>query len=148
MFEDVYVRPGDETAKQLHVAMVEQRTTVLQEATSQLPPETLIEDVTVPEDASFQILTNVMDQNFGHRHGKVVWCMGKARVRETGASSSGLNTVEVSALKEGVTTLKGQLTVQNEQMRAQEEQIRAQGEQIRTQGEEMKAYLGHVRDLV
>ncbi|KAB2629621.1 carotenoid 9-10-cleavage dioxygenase-like [Pyrus ussuriensis x Pyrus communis] len=138
MFEDVYVRPGNETAKQLH-----------------LPPETPIEDVTVPEDASFQILTNVMDQNFGRRHGKDVWCMGKTRVRETGASSSGLNTAEVSALKEEETTLKGQLAVQNEQMRAldkqmraQEEQIRAQGEQIRAHGEEMKTYLGRVRDLV
>ncbi|XP_048435943.1 uncharacterized protein LOC103937844 [Pyrus x bretschneideri] len=111
MFEDVYVRPGDETAKQLHDAMVEQRTTVLQEATSQLPPETSIEDVTVLEDAGFQILTNVMDQNFGRRHGKVVQCMGKARVRETGASSSRSNTGEVSVLKEEVTTLKGQLAV-------------------------------------
>ncbi|KAB2595991.1 hypothetical protein D8674_031441 [Pyrus ussuriensis x Pyrus communis] len=46
---------------------------------------------------------------------------------------------EVSALKEEVTTRKGQLM---------DEQIRAQGEQIRTQGEEMKAYVGHVRDLV
>ena len=145
MFEDVYVRPGDETAGQLHVsicncyysymyesfkyylyyvikhymffplllqdAMVEQRTTVLQEATSQLPPKTSIEDATVPEDAGFQILTNVMDQNFGRRPGKVVRGMGKARVRETGASSSKSNTGEVSALKEEVTTLKGQLAI-------------------------------------
>ncbi|KAB2632222.1 hypothetical protein D8674_028469 [Pyrus ussuriensis x Pyrus communis] len=155
MFEDVYVRPGDELAKQLHDAMVEQRTTVLQEATSQLPPETLIEDATIPEDAGFQILTNVMDQNFGRRPGKVVRDMGKARVRETGASSSRSNTGEVSALKEEVTTLKGQLAVQSEQMRARDErmrardeQMRAQGEQIKAQGEQVKAYVGHMRDLV
>ncbi|XP_048441125.1 uncharacterized protein LOC125477748 [Pyrus x bretschneideri] len=175
MFEDVYVRPGDEIAKQLHVsicncyysymyesfkyylyyvikhymffplllqdAMVEQRTTVLQEATSQLSPETLIEDATIPEDAGFQILTNVMDQNFGRRPSKVVRGMGKARVRETGASSSRSNTGEVSALKEEVTTLKGQLAVQSEQMRARDKQMRAQGEQV-------KAYAGHMRDLV
>ncbi|XP_048430867.1 uncharacterized protein LOC103960274 [Pyrus x bretschneideri] len=155
MFEDVYVRPGDELAKQLHDAMVEQRTTVLQEATSQLPPETSIEDATIPEDAGFQILTNVMDQNFGRRPGKVVRGMGKARVRETGASSSRSNTAEVSALKEEVTTLKGQLAVQSEQMRARDEQMRArdeqmraQGEQIKAQGEQVKAYAGHMRDLV
>ncbi|XP_068307149.1 uncharacterized protein [Pyrus communis] len=148
MFEDVYVRPGDEIAKQLHDAMVEQRTTVLQEATSQLPPETLIEDATIPEDAGFQILTNVMDQNFGRRPGKVVRGMGKARVRETGASSSKSNTGEVSALKEEVTTLKGQLAVQSEQMRARDKQMRAQGEQIKAQGEQVKAYAGHMRDLV
>ncbi|KAB2627144.1 hypothetical protein D8674_020762 [Pyrus ussuriensis x Pyrus communis] len=148
MFEDVYVRPGDEIAKQLHDAMVEQRTTVLQEATSQLPPETLIEDATIPEDAGFQILTNVMDQNFGLRPGKVVRGMGKARVRETGASSSRSNTGEVSALKEEVTTLKGQLAVQSEQMRARDKQMRAQGEQIKAQGEQVKAYAGHMRDLV
>ncbi|KAB2609627.1 hypothetical protein D8674_036534 [Pyrus ussuriensis x Pyrus communis] len=114
MFEDIYVRPGDETTNQLHV-----------KATSQLSPETPIEDVTVPEDVGFQILTNVMDQNFGRHHGKVVRCMGKARVRETSASISRSNTAKVSALKEEVTTLKGQLAIQSEQMRAQEEQIKA-----------------------
>ncbi|KAB2628819.1 hypothetical protein D8674_033614 [Pyrus ussuriensis x Pyrus communis] len=50
MFEDVYVRPGDATAGQLHC------TVVLQETTSQLPPETPIEDVTVPEDAEVDSL--------------------------------------------------------------------------------------------
>ncbi|CAN6579029.1 unnamed protein product [Malus baccata var. baccata] len=146
--EDIFKFPGDETAKQLHVAMVEQRTAVLQEATSQLPPETPIEDVMVPEDAGFQILTNVMDQNFGRRHGKVVRCMGKARVRETGASSSRSNTVEVSALKKEVTILKGQLAVQGEKMKAQDEQMKAQEVHIRAHSEKMNAYVGHVRDLV
>ncbi|RXH74518.1 hypothetical protein DVH24_029239 [Malus domestica] len=76
-----------------------------------------------------------MDQNFGRRHGKVVRCMGKARVRETGASSSRSNTIEVSALKEEVTTLKGQLAVQGEKMKARDEQMKPQEEQIRAQGE-------------
>nr|XP_028943587.1 uncharacterized protein LOC114819387 [Malus domestica] len=118
--------------------MVEKHTAVIQEATSQLPPETPIEDVTVPEDAGFQILTDVLDQNLGRRHGKVVRCMGKARVHETGASSSRSNTAEVDSLKEQVTTLKGQFEVQGEQMR----------EQIRAQGEQLQAYAGHMRDLV
>ncbi|XP_009343749.3 uncharacterized protein LOC103935673 [Pyrus x bretschneideri] len=145
MFEDVYVRPGDKTAGQLHALMVEKSTTVLQEATSQLPPETPIEDVTVPEDAGFQILIDVLDQNFGRRHGKVVRCMGKARLRETGASSSRSNTTEVDSLKEEVITLKGQLEVQGEQMRAQGEQMK---EQIRAQGEQLHTYAGQVRDLI
>ncbi|KAB2608794.1 hypothetical protein D8674_011962 [Pyrus ussuriensis x Pyrus communis] len=51
MFKDVYVRPSDETTKQLHVAMVENDTAVLQEAASHLPPETSIKDVSIPEDA-------------------------------------------------------------------------------------------------
>ncbi|KAB2611367.1 hypothetical protein D8674_019399 [Pyrus ussuriensis x Pyrus communis] len=111
LFEDVYVRPGDETAGYI---------AVLQEATSQLPPDTPIEDVMVPEDAGFQILTDVLDQNFSRRHGKVVRCMGKARLRETGASSSRSNTAEGKQMKE---------------------QIRAQGEQLHT-------YAGQVRDLI
>ena len=52
--------------------MVEKSTAVLQEATSQLPPETPIEDVTVPEDVGFQIMTDVLDQNFDRRHPNVV----------------------------------------------------------------------------
>ncbi|XP_070681704.1 uncharacterized protein [Malus domestica] len=132
MFEDVYVRPGDANTEHLH------RTAVIQEATSQLPPETPIEDVPVPEEAGFQILTDVLDQNLGRRHGKVVRGMGKARVREIGASSSRSNTAEVDSLKEQVTTLQGQLQVQGEQMR----------EQIRAQGEQQQAYAGQFRDLV
>ncbi|XP_070670892.1 uncharacterized protein [Malus domestica] len=148
-FEEVYVRPGNEISEHLHALMVEKRDAVVQEATSQLPPDTPIEDVTVPEDAGFQIVTDVMEQNFGRRHGKVVRCMGKARVRETGASSSNSNTAEVDALKEQVTTLKGQLEIQGEQMRAQGEQMKVQGEQMkeqmRAQGEQMKEQM---RDLV
>ncbi|XP_050102826.1 uncharacterized protein LOC126582694 [Malus sylvestris] len=134
MFKDVYVRPSNETTKQLHATMMEKSTAVLQEATLQVPPETPIEDVTVPEDVGFQIMTDVLDQNFGRRRGKVVWCMGKAWVRETGASSSRSNTAEVDALKEEVT-----------QLRAEGEQMRAQ---LRAQGEEMRTFAGTVRDLV
>ncbi|TQD75338.1 hypothetical protein C1H46_039130 [Malus baccata] len=82
--------------------MVEKSTAILQEATSQLPPETSIEDVIVPKDADVQIVTEVLDQKFGRRH-------GKAGVRETGASSSKLSTREVNSLKEEVTTLRGQV---------------------------------------
>ncbi|CAN6677286.1 unnamed protein product [Malus baccata var. baccata] len=73
--------------------MVEKSTAILQEATSQLPPETSIEDVIVPKDADVQIVTEVLDQKFGRRH-------GKAGVRETSASSSRLSTGEVNSLKE------------------------------------------------
>ncbi|CAN6554506.1 unnamed protein product [Malus baccata var. baccata] len=89
--------------------MVEKSTAILQEATSQIPPETPIEDVIVPKDADVQIVTEVLDQKFGRRHGKVVRCTGKAGVRETGASSSRLSTGEVNSLKEEVTTLRGQV---------------------------------------
>ncbi|KAB2606538.1 hypothetical protein D8674_006255 [Pyrus ussuriensis x Pyrus communis] len=122
MFKDVYVRPGQEITEQFHV-----------KATSQLPPETPIEDVTIPEDVGFQIMTDVLDQNLGRRRGKVVQCMGKAQIRETGASFSRSNA-EVDALKEEVTTLKAQ----GEQMK----------EQLRAQGEEMRSYAGAWRDLV
>ncbi|CAN6556667.1 unnamed protein product [Malus baccata var. baccata] len=53
----------------------------------------------------------IMDEN-----GKQ--CIGKARVRETGASFSRSTTGEVNALKEEVTTLKGQLATQGEHMKA------------------------------
>ena len=78
-------------------------------------------------------MTDVLDQNLGRRRGKVVRCMGKAQIRETGASSSRSNA-EVDALKEEVTTLKAQ----GEQMK----------EQLRAQGEEMRSYAGAWRDLV
>ncbi|XP_068307257.1 uncharacterized protein [Pyrus communis] len=126
MFKDVYIRPNNENTKQLHTTMVEKNIAVLQKATSQLPPETPIKDVMVPEDVGFQIMIDVLDQNFGRCRGKIVRGMGKARIRETGASSSKSNTAEVDALKEEVTTLKGQLAIQEEQMRAQGEQMRAQ----------------------
>ncbi|XP_070681908.1 uncharacterized protein [Malus domestica] len=116
LFKDVYVRPGKEIPEQLLGDMVENSTAILQEATSQLPPETPIEDVIVPEDADLKIVTEVLDQKLGRRHGKVVRCMGKAGVREMGASSSRSSTVEVNSLKEEVTTLRGQLVAQNERM--------------------------------
>ncbi|XP_070666102.1 uncharacterized protein [Malus domestica] len=107
MFKDVYVRPGNEIAGQFYDTMVEKSTAVLQEAASQLPPETSIEDVMVPEDVGFQIMTEVLDENLGRRHGQVVRGMGKSRVRETGASSSRLNT----SLMDEVTTLRGKLAI-------------------------------------
>nr|XP_028956414.1 uncharacterized protein LOC108172285 [Malus domestica] len=163
MFKDVYVRPGNEIAGQFYDTMVEKSTAVLQEAASQLPPETSIEDVMVPEDVGFQIMTEVLDENLGRRHGQVVRGMGKSRVRETGASSSRLNT----SLMDEVTTLRGKLAIQEEQMRVQgeqmkeqmraqgeqmKEQMRAQGEQmeaqLRVQSEEVRTYAETVRDLV
>ena len=107
--------------------MVEKSSVVLQEAASQLPPETPIEDVTVPDDVDFQIMTGVLDQNLGRRHGKFVRGMGKARIRETGASSSRSNKAEVDALKDEVEKMRAQLT---------------------TQSEELKSYVGTMRDLM
>ncbi|XP_048431358.1 uncharacterized protein LOC103960391 [Pyrus x bretschneideri] len=145
VFKDVYVRPGNEIAEQLHATMVEKGDAVIQEATSQLPLETPMEDVTLPEDVGFQIMTEVLDQKYGRRHGKVVRGMGKARVRETGASSSKSTTGEVNALKEEVTTLKGQLAAQDEQIKAQSEQMRAQSEHIKAENEQMRAENGQMR---
>ncbi|CAN6588905.1 unnamed protein product [Malus baccata var. baccata] len=133
MFKDIHVRPGNETAEQFYDTMVEKSTAVLQEAASQLPPETLIEDVMVPEDVGFQIMTEVLDQNLGRRHGQVVRGMGKSWVCETGS-----NTTEVDALMDEVTTLRGKLAIQEEQMR---KQMKAHGDQIKTQ-------LRTVRDLI
>ena len=121
--------------------MVEKGDVVLQEATSQLPPETPIEDVTVPEDVGFEIMTEVLNHKFSRRHGKVVRGMGKARVRETGASSSRSTTGEVNTLKEEVTTLKGQLAARDEEIKAQNEQLRAENEQIRSDNEQMKVQI-------
>ena len=104
--------------------MMEKSSTVLQEATSQLPRETPIEDVIVPEDVDVQIVNEVLNQKLGRRHGKAVRCMGKAGVRETGASSSKSSTAEVTALKEEVTTLKGQLVTYGEHIRAHDERMR------------------------
>ncbi|TQE08470.1 hypothetical protein C1H46_005945 [Malus baccata] len=57
-------------------------------------------------------MTEVLDHKLGCRHGKVVRCIGKARVRETGASSSRSITGHVITLTEEVTTLKSQLAAQ------------------------------------
>ncbi|TQE14147.1 hypothetical protein C1H46_000066 [Malus baccata] len=131
LFKDVYVQPGDETNEQLHGAIV------LQVVTSQFPPETPIEDITIPEDVGFEIMIEVLNQKFGRRHGKVVRGMGKARVRETGASSSRSTTGEVNALKEEVTTLKGQLVAQDKQIKAKSEQMKAKSEQLRAKNEQL-----------
>ncbi|CAN6578137.1 unnamed protein product [Malus baccata var. baccata] len=115
-----------------HGDMVEKSTAILQEATSQLPPETPIEDIIVPKDADVQIVTEVLDQKFGRRHGKVVRCTGKAGVRETGASSSKLSTGEVNSLKEEVTTLRGQVAAQGERMNMILQALAMSGLQIPT----------------
>ncbi|XP_017181421.2 uncharacterized protein [Malus domestica] len=141
MFKDVYVRLGNEIVEQFYDTMVEKSIAVLQEATLQLPPETSIEDVMVPEDVGFQIMTEVLDQNLGRRHGQVVRGMGKSWVRETGAFSSRLNT----SLMDEVTTLRGKLAIQEEQMKAQGEQMKAQ---LRVQSEEVRTYAETVRNLV
>ncbi|CAN6710434.1 unnamed protein product [Malus baccata var. baccata] len=134
MFKDVYVRPGNETTKQLHVTMEEKNTAVLHEAASQLPSKTPIEDVMVPEDAGFQIMTDVLNQKYGRRRGKVVRGMGKARIRETGASSSRSNTAEVDALKGEVM-----------QLRSESAQMKVQ---LRAQAEELNTCVGRVQELV
>ncbi|CAN6585345.1 unnamed protein product [Malus baccata var. baccata] len=129
--------PEIDLFKDVYASMVEKCVVVLQEATSQLPPDSPIEDVTVPEDAGFEIMT----EKFGRRHGKVVRGIGNACVRETGASSSRSTIGEVNALKEEVTTLKGQLVAQDEQIKAQNEQMRVQNEQLRAENESMKAQM-------
>ncbi|XP_050104762.1 uncharacterized protein LOC126584411 [Malus sylvestris] len=123
LFKHVYVHPNNENSDQLYGDMVEKSIAILQEATSQLPPETPIEDVIVPKDADVQIVTEVLDQKFGRRHGKVVRYTGKAGVRETGAFSSRLSTGEVNSLKEEVTTLRGQVAAQDDHIRAQDERM-------------------------
>ncbi|CAN6684472.1 unnamed protein product [Malus baccata var. baccata] len=55
----VYVHPNNENSDQLYGDMVEKSTAILQEATSQLPPDTPIKDVIVPKDADVQIVTEV-----------------------------------------------------------------------------------------
>nr|XP_028945748.1 uncharacterized protein LOC103452701 [Malus domestica] len=77
LFKHVYVHPNNENSDQLYGDMVEKSTAILQEATSQLPLETPIEDVIVPKDADVQIVTEVLDQKFGRRHGKVVGVRGR-----------------------------------------------------------------------
>ncbi|BBG93573.1 hypothetical protein Prudu_001631 [Prunus dulcis] len=67
VFGDVYVQPGNELAESLHTTMVERSQLVLQESTSQLPPNTLIESVDPPQDAGFQILTETLDQTLRRR---------------------------------------------------------------------------------
>ncbi|XP_028945435.1 uncharacterized protein LOC126592682 [Malus sylvestris] len=88
VFSEVYVRPGDELAEFLHATMMEKRQFVLQEAVSQLPPETLLESVDPSEDVRFQILTETLDQTLGRRLGTYCRGMGNARLWEPRAPSS------------------------------------------------------------
>ncbi|BBH05388.1 hypothetical protein Prudu_016757 [Prunus dulcis] len=61
VFGDVYVRPGNELGESFHTTMVERSQLVFQESRSQLPPDTPIESVDPPQDAGFQILTEMLD---------------------------------------------------------------------------------------
>ncbi|KAB2608504.1 hypothetical protein D8674_011672 [Pyrus ussuriensis x Pyrus communis] len=49
--------------------MVEKGQSILEEYASQLPPNTPIKSVDPPKDASFQNLTETLDQAFGWRPG-------------------------------------------------------------------------------
>ncbi|KAB2615055.1 hypothetical protein D8674_021643 [Pyrus ussuriensis x Pyrus communis] len=120
MFKDVYVRPGNETAEQFY------STAVLQEAASQLPPETSIEEVMVPEDVGFQIMTEVLDQNLGRRHEHM-----REQMRAQG--------------EQMMEQMRAQSDQMREQMRAQDDQMKAQ---LRAQNEEVRTYAETVRDLV
>ncbi|CAL8137303.1 unnamed protein product [Prunus armeniaca] len=82
VFGNVYVRPGNELAKSLHMTMVGGSQLVLQESASQLPPNTSIESVDPPQDAGFQILTETLDQTLRRRPGTYCRGMGNARWRE------------------------------------------------------------------
>ncbi|TQD77417.1 hypothetical protein C1H46_037060 [Malus baccata] len=61
MFKEVYLRPGNELAKQLHSTRVEKGQTIMKEVASQLPPETSIEEVSPLEEAGFQTMTDTLD---------------------------------------------------------------------------------------
>ncbi|KAL6289094.1 hypothetical protein ACE6H2_006604 [Prunus campanulata] len=54
VFGNVYVRPGNELVESLHATMMEKSQLVLQESASQLPPNTPLESVDPPQDASFK----------------------------------------------------------------------------------------------
>ncbi|CAL9001604.1 unnamed protein product [Prunus brigantina] len=69
VFGDVYVRPRNELAESIHMTMVERSQLVLQESASQLPPDTPLESVHPPQDAGFQILTEILDQTLARRPG-------------------------------------------------------------------------------
>ncbi|RXH68872.1 hypothetical protein DVH24_031205 [Malus domestica] len=53
------------------------------------------ERTAVPEDAGLQIVTE-----FGRRHGKIVRCMGKARVRETNKGLERKDEYDCTGLKD------------------------------------------------
>ncbi|XP_050121077.1 uncharacterized protein LOC126598763 [Malus sylvestris] len=83
----------------------------------------------------------VLDQKFGHHHGKVVRGIGKARVRETGASSSRSTTAQVIALTKEVETLKAKIAAEGDKIAAQGDKIAAKGKKIAALGEKMSMIL-------
>ncbi|KAB2632520.1 hypothetical protein D8674_028767 [Pyrus ussuriensis x Pyrus communis] len=68
--------------------MVEKSHAVLQEAASQLPLDTSMEDVVLAQDAGFHIMTDTFDQSLSRRSGKIYRGMGNACHHDTTISSS------------------------------------------------------------
>ncbi|CAL8999897.1 unnamed protein product [Prunus brigantina] len=110
VFGNVYVRPGNELAESLHTTMVERSQLVLQESASQLPPETPIKSVDPPQDAGFQILTEMLDQTLGKRPGTYCRGMGNAWQREPRPRPAAQSS-QVTALTAQVATLQSQMSV-------------------------------------
>ncbi|CAL8991721.1 unnamed protein product [Prunus brigantina] len=98
VFGDIYVRPGNELAESIY------------ESASQLPPDTPLESADLPQDAGFQILTEMLDQTLGRRSGTYCQGMGNARQREPRPCSSSQSN-EVTALTTTVAELKGQMSM-------------------------------------
>ena len=91
--------------------MVERSQLVLQESASQLPPDTPIESVDLPQDAEFLILTETLDHTLGRRSGTYCRGMGNARRREPRPRSSAQSNSQVTALTAQVATLQSQMSV-------------------------------------
>ncbi|KAI5343118.1 hypothetical protein L3X38_010994 [Prunus dulcis] len=91
--------------------MVERSQLVLQESTSQLPPDTPIKSVVPPQDAGFQILTVTLNQAVGRRPGTYCRGMGNARRREPRPRSSAQSNSQVTGLTAQVATLQSQMLV-------------------------------------
>ncbi|XP_050133251.1 uncharacterized protein LOC126609365 [Malus sylvestris] len=86
VFADICVLPRDELTKSLHGTVVEKGQSVVQESTSQLPPDTPIESMDPFKDTGFHILTEMLDQTFSRRLGTYCQGMGNVRRQESGAS--------------------------------------------------------------
>ncbi|CAL8137076.1 unnamed protein product [Prunus armeniaca] len=92
IFGDVYVRLGNELAESIHRSQL-----VLQESTSQHPPNTPLESVDPSQDTGFQILTETLNQTFGRRPGTYYRGMGNAQRWEPRPRSSSQSN-ELTAL--------------------------------------------------
>ncbi|TQE11738.1 hypothetical protein C1H46_002580 [Malus baccata] len=89
MFKEVYVRLGEELTKQLHLIHHGGEGPDRSGEDGFLASlETPIEEVFPSEDASFQIMTDTLDQTLGRRHGNVHGGLGKAYLRYPSTSSS------------------------------------------------------------